>query len=407
MRSFEENYLFMKQVLHHSLKIDVVLFRPPFTSISELDYELRKIFWSNFDYYDEEHGIKPLKELPVNQVLCLHSKLGFTNILYRVPAPYEDCIMAFGPFLAEDSHPDFLHSIVTKNHFPIHVVQMIQAYYKMLPAVDLLTMLNTIQTLICHFITNYCWNNIKIINFSDSQTDESACVPEPVHSHKFALLLHEDYITSHNAVFAKLGQDNYEEIYKDLDLFLKKISLQKETNIQQIKYVLHKFNVKCEFVILQKKVHYTYISKVYATFEEKITGEQHKDKLLLMPYEMIKKYSLLVRNHSLAQYSQTVRKVIDYINMHLQEPLSLSYLSEKFDKNRSFLSHQFKKETGQTITNFILERRISYATNLLNTTTLSIQEVAEKVGILELNYFSKLFKKQIGMSPTEYKRLIH
>ncbi|MBP3887145.1 MAG: helix-turn-helix domain-containing protein, partial [Cellulosilyticum sp.] len=49
---------------------------------------------------------------------------------------------------------------------------------------------------------------------------------------------------------------------------------------------------------------------------------------------------------------------------------------------------------------------IEQAIRLLNTSNLSVQEIAERVGILELNYFSKLFKKKVGMSPTEYKKLI-
>ena len=83
--------------------------------------------------------------------------------------------------------------------------------------------------------------------------------------------------------------------------------------------------------------------------------------------------------------------------------LSLSSISEVLDKNPSFLSNQFKKETGKTITKHIQEMRIEKAITLLTTTDLSIQEISESVGINDLSWFSKLFKKIVGVSPTQYR----
>lgn len=83
--------------------------------------------------------------------------------------------------------------------------------------------------------------------------------------------------------------------------------------------------------------------------------------------------------------------------------LSLSSISEVLDKNPSFLSNQFKRETGKTITKHIQETRIEKAITLLTTTDLSIQEISESVGINDLSWFSKLFKKIVGVSPTQYR----
>ena len=58
-----------------------------------------------------------------------------------------------------------------------------------------------------------------------------------------------------------------------------------------------------------------------------------------------------------------------------------------------YLSSMFKKETGKTITEYIREKRLSYAVYLLRSTNLQIQTIALRCGIVDVQYFSKLFKK--------------
>ena len=73
----------------------------------------------------------------------------------------------------------------------------------------------------------------------------------------------------------------------------------------------------------------------------------------------------------------------------------------------NYLSGQFKKETSGTISDYIRQRRIDTAVRLLNTTDLTIQEIGERVGIGETSYFSRQFKAVIGMSPMEYRKMVH
>ena len=71
--------------------------------------------------------------------------------------------------------------------------------------------------------------------------------------------------------------------------------------------------------------------------------------------------------------------------------------------SESYLSSLFKKETGTTITDYINSTRIRQALILLNTSSLPIGEVASRCGFLDSNYFSRIFKKQLGLSPREYR----
>ncbi|MEF2887291.1 helix-turn-helix transcriptional regulator [Gemmiger sp.] len=70
----------------------------------------------------------------------------------------------------------------------------------------------------------------------------------------------------------------------------------------------------------------------------------------------------------------------------------------------SYLSSLFKQDTGTTIVDYINSQRVDRAAVLLATTDRSIAAVAAAVGILDVNYFTKIFKKQLGTTPTQYRR---
>ena len=85
---------------------------------------------------------------------------------------------------------------------------------------------------------------------------------------------------------------------------------------------------------------------------------------------MVRKYCLLVKNHSLKGYSLLIRKVITKIDYDLTADLSLKVQAEYLNVNPSYLSTLFKKETGLTLTEYINRKRIDHALLLLNSTVM-------------------------------------
>ena len=70
----------------------------------------------------------------------------------------------------------------------------------------------------------------------------------------------------------------------------------------------------------------------------------------------------------------------------------------------SYLSALFKQETGSTLIDYINTQRVNRAAQLLVQNNHTIAAVAEEVGILDVNYFTKIFKKTLGVTPTRYRR---
>ena len=120
--------------------------------------------------------------------------------------------------------------------------------------------------------------------------------------------------------------------------------------------------------------------------------------------QMIREYCAYVRQYSVKQYSPLVQKVINHINLNLSTELSLKSLAGMCYISPSYLSNLFKQETGTTLIDYINTQRIKRAAHLMSSTKMSVATVAERVGILDVNYFTKLFKKSMGQTPTQYRR---
>lgn len=104
----------------------------------------------------------------------------------------------------------------------------------------------------------------------------------------------------------------------------------------------------------------------------------------------------------------TMKKVIleakQYIQDHYQDPdLSVEMMCRQLHMSPAYFSTLFKKETGQTYIAYLTEVRLDQAVELLNTTEDKTYVIAQKVGYQEQNYFSYVFKKRFGVSPTKYR----
>ena len=96
-------------------------------------------------------------------------------------------------------------------------------------------------------------------------------------------------------------------------------------------------------------------------------------------------------------------KLIHYIQTHLHQKLTLQTLSEYCGFSPTYISHRFKEEIGLPPMQYIILQRITHAKYLLRTTDKPIKEIAQNVGLPDCSYFTKLFREQVGATPSEYR----
>lgn len=101
---------------------------------------------------------------------------------------------------------------------------------------------------------------------------------------------------------------------------------------------------------------------------------------------------------------RTIMGITRYIQEHLSEEISLNVLSEEFHLSAQYISQIFKSEIGVNFLVYLTGIRMEKAKQLLLTTSLSIAEVSEQAGYGDYRVFTKVFKKNEGITPSQYRR---
>ena len=103
-------------------------------------------------------------------------------------------------------------------------------------------------------------------------------------------------------------------------------------------------------------------------------------------------------------YTSVVRESDQYIQDHFFDPsLSLMVIARHVNLTPQYLSNKYKEETGRTIGEYMTFVRIEQAKRLLENLSLSITDITGMIGYKDANYFSRLFKKRTGRTPSEYR----
>ena len=98
-----------------------------------------------------------------------------------------------------------------------------------------------------------------------------------------------------------------------------------------------------------------------------------------------------------------IQMAIGYIQEHFAENLTVNVLAEHYGMSPNYFSSMFKKEMSRSAVNYITELRINQARELLYHSELSVVDISKKVGYEDSQYFFRVFKKYLGMTPLQYR----
>lgn len=109
--------------------------------------------------------------------------------------------------------------------------------------------------------------------------------------------------------------------------------------------------------------------------------------------------------HTNAPKKMDISSVKSFLDEHYKEKLSLESVAGHFFIDKHYLARLFKEQYGVTLVTYLQQVRITHAKRMLRFTDKSIEEIGLECGIGELNYFSRVFKKLEGVSPSEFRRV--
>jgi len=104
------------------------------------------------------------------------------------------------------------------------------------------------------------------------------------------------------------------------------------------------------------------------------------------------------------QYRKEVLRVIELMREHLHSKITLEMIASEVNMTVSYLCRIFKQDSGKSIVQYMNEMKINHAAELLKLPDVRVKEVAAAIGIDDPFYFNRLFKKYVGISPSDYRR---
>lgn len=391
--TFLQNYL-------SDLHIQYVLANGADVDLSSLDLGLRNSILK-CSKGSQNHALEKLEAHTIYHVIdyyeCSYS-------LFQFP---DRQILFIGPYLTKEVSYHDIHTLMNNLQIPAELFQQLQDYYYALPAVTAKT---AFSTLLRHVYAGIFETELPSIQYLDLKQMESQ--EQFLETHHFFVpedavlsmqLLEERYHIEDELLDA-ISHGNLSKALSVSDTMgTIRFAPRSDNELRNRKNLMITFNSLMRRAAYVAGVHPFYIDAVssnYATLIEQChTVDETHD---ITPY-MVRSYCDLVEKRSMSSYSEPVRKILVTIDASLTGDLSLKRFANDLFLNTSYLSTLFKKEVGMTLTDYVNKNRIAYAKKLLKSTALSVQDVAINSGIPDIHYFTRLFRRETGMSPREWR----
>lgn len=384
-----------------SMNIGLTRMTPPFAGIDNFDYGLRRALDAEFDW--PGFGRQLLDQVPEKTLVFAQGVFELRFALFLSPDE-KDTLYCFGPWA---DGPRSSQSLAwCEKYLDEKAQKVVEEYYNRVRQVED----NTIKTSLFAVVSlafpegelkTAEWREFMPLRFRPSlesfrETSFTEQLP--------AELIAERYAAENKMLEAVAKGDVQAALaaYENFHQF--QLAPRLRSPLREFKNYTIILNSLFRKAIEQASVHPYYLDHISARFalELETLGSVEEGRRLRV--RMVKEYCRYVQQYSLRQYSPLIQKVINEINLHLDAPLSLKTLAAQCYISPSYLSNVFKQEIGQTLTDYISRRRMERAARLLLTTNARVAVVAEEVGILDVNYFTKMFKNATGQTPTAYRR---
>jgi two-component system response regulator YesN len=147
----------------------------------------------------------------------------------------------------------------------------------------------------------------------------------------------------------------------------------------------------------------TYYFRYRKDYLKTLIGINNYEQLRKWFIEKLRDASRNIASNKDEQTNYIITAAKAYINENYKKDISLDEVSRSVDISPYYFSKLFKDETGENFIEYLTNIRIEVAKKLLKNRNLSIKNVCAETGYSDPNYFSRIFKKQVGITPTEYR----
>lgn len=414
MCEYLEAFKIMTELYHH-FGLNLVLMTDPSVQCSELDLAFRKQLNLGTNYQTFEHFIQ--NEITENTFYLYQDELLMSYTFFRMPADFKESesdficppVLCIGPMMFRSVTSDnILNNIKKLNIHPQYQQDFVEFYNRVpiFPSREL-----WIHTMM-FFFQKFTSAPILFREISADKKSSASFFTENANyampsQPSVALTTIEARYHAEGALMEAVSTGNTKEAIQRYHQFISyRLTPRSASPLRDRKNILFTFNTLLRKAAEFGGVHPLHIDNLSRTLAIQIEHAVTVEQLNQISDNMVRKYCILVQNYARRSYSELTQNCMNQIEFYYNTDLSLSRLASQCSVSPSYLSTVFHKETGMTVTDYINKTRIRQSLILLNTTMLSIGEIAARCGFGDANYFSRIFRKLQGQSPKDYRQSI-
>lgn len=403
--AYNEQLIFFEKLMKN-IHIQCLILSSADETVPDYDMGFRKIIGVEYDFNSLTKTL--FHNFKENKIYRVTDEFYCNYFTFKLPNTQPEQILLVGPYMTDVPKQGLLLELCERFSIPPQQMGHLQKAFSYIPTLldeaILITAIHTLGETIWGDLNAFTFENIQQGIVAQYVPTSSLSILNPEDESVYSIQVIESRYAVENELLSAVTQgktSKAELILSGANANL--LESRTPDSLRNLKNYCIIMNTLLRKAAEQGSVHPYHIDKTSSYFAHKIELATSLDACAKLQRDMIRKYCLLVKNHSMKGYSLLIQKVITQIDSDLTADLSLNAMATSLGVNPSYLSSQFKKETGSTLTDYVNRRKMDHAILLLNSTPLQIQTIALHCGIPDVNYFTKLFKKYIQKTPKEYR----
>lgn len=395
-----DTFVLLQNVLGEGFGLPLHRFESPRADLAEIDLGLRSQMTDSQALYGQLRSLA--QQLRFGEILLLRDSFLASTVLLRADGGTEE-FYSIGPFLGMPLEEKDYRRIQKRNAMDAASMEQLRFWMQFVPVnISRSTALAVAKNIL---LAAHGIEDARVREWDLAQ--EAVALPAvfPREDQSAQARRVEEIYAHEERLLACIQAGDEEKAVEEARYFLRTNMDQRlEDRLLSQRGLLYSVNTLFRKAAQAAGVHPLLCDQISRQLARRLSLCGARPQLTELYFEMIRQYCRLCRENAAAGYSLSVQKILQYIQLNLTQELSAESIGAAVNFSPGYVCRRFRAEVGVGLKEYIAGRRVKLACRLLRRSCLTVRQVAAYVGIPDWNYFTKIFKREMGCTPSEYRQ---